>query len=690
MHKERVTRPGSGSRTDVSTPQVQRKAAGKVTRTSKLSRDRAPAIQRKASVADTRAPARDAREQSMDSWMDMAHRGLSAQTRPGPDAGPDAEGSGATPAPGGGSRLSAAVQAKMEQSFGADLSAVRIHEGPDARAMGALAYAQGTHIHFAPGQYDPGSQRGQELLGHELAHVVQQAQGRVPATAQAKGMNINDDSSLEREADEMGARAARGERASGSGGAVVAPGGSAAPGGRAPVAQGFFEIAREDLKNGRYRDEGSDEPVERGVDVSGGGKFHANRRMNDSRTFLDDKKTNIKSYKPEKNPPDLRVSDSCQMAIESTDLTRRQPKVFFATDAVLERSIADLAKTGSHFTLEKAGGSILIEDHEGNKQTLHRIHAVNKSDDTRGNTMTSPQNCDQMAEWVTGWESLGNQRPILGGEKQNMIWEQDIGHQAAAFMLAHQSTVEDDEAAWEKAALESEMYSARVSEVEVPKVVTNVRVKIRTEKKKLAQLQADLDEMRVLSIGRIVGKKSVTTWLTDDQARALEDKGYAVEILETLNQPVKDKETKAAAASFVTDDVGARFTKMMGAKEGLAEQYGINEHAVARVGDAFVTFSLGARDGEGKVKDFASGGEKTPRWGEHWGGVVATDGGDYITLENYARKDEDNGNTPHSETRAFFQMYGSKRDQTWHEQHVRSGEFANPLTLSFANKNRAE
>ena len=114
------------------------------------------------------------------------------------------------PAPGGGAKLPEDVQAQMETAFGADFSAVRIHEGPQAAAVGALAYTQGTDIHFQPGQYDPRSRHGRELLGHELTHVVQQSQGRVHATTQAKGVAINNDSSLEREADEMGARAARG------------------------------------------------------------------------------------------------------------------------------------------------------------------------------------------------------------------------------------------------------------------------------------------------------------------------------------------------------------------------------------------------------------------------------------------------------------------------------------------------
>ncbi len=119
-----------------------------------------------------------------------------------------------TPASGGpGSPLPDRLRAQMESSMGTDFSSVRVHEGPRASSIGALAYTQNTDIHFAPGQYDPASQGGQELIGHELAHVVQQAQGRVAPTAQAKGAAINNEPALEREADEVGTKAARGEPA---------------------------------------------------------------------------------------------------------------------------------------------------------------------------------------------------------------------------------------------------------------------------------------------------------------------------------------------------------------------------------------------------------------------------------------------------------------------------------------------
>ena len=123
-----------------------------------------------------------------------------------------------------GGSMEPAVQAKMERSFGTSFADVRVHEGPQAAAMGAAAYTQGTDVHFAPGQYAPDRAEGQELLGHELAHVVQQRQGRVsPDARSGKDAPINSDPALEAEADAAGARAARGEAAHvGSAGAPVA------------------------------------------------------------------------------------------------------------------------------------------------------------------------------------------------------------------------------------------------------------------------------------------------------------------------------------------------------------------------------------------------------------------------------------------------------------------------------------
>ncbi len=90
-----------------------------------------------------------------------------------------------------------------------DLSHVRVFpDSPRPGGLDALALTQDREIHLAPGQFQPDTDAGRRLLGHELTHYAQQMDGRVTATTQAKGQPINDQPSLEREADVVGARIA--------------------------------------------------------------------------------------------------------------------------------------------------------------------------------------------------------------------------------------------------------------------------------------------------------------------------------------------------------------------------------------------------------------------------------------------------------------------------------------------------
>ncbi len=80
-----------------------------------------------------------------------------------------------------GTPLSTPTRAFMEPRFGQDFSRVRIHTGErasqSAHAIHATAYAAGSHIAFAAGEFAPDTSRGRHLLAHELAHVVQQPDG---------------------------------------------------------------------------------------------------------------------------------------------------------------------------------------------------------------------------------------------------------------------------------------------------------------------------------------------------------------------------------------------------------------------------------------------------------------------------------------------------------------------------------
>jgi len=90
---------------------------------------------------------------------------------------------GAGPAAGGraGRPLDAAVRGHFEAAFGQDLGNVRVHDDagmrPPLMSIGAVAFAHGDDIAFAPGAYRPDTPVGRHLLAHEIAHVVQQRGG---------------------------------------------------------------------------------------------------------------------------------------------------------------------------------------------------------------------------------------------------------------------------------------------------------------------------------------------------------------------------------------------------------------------------------------------------------------------------------------------------------------------------------
>lgn len=89
------------------------------------------------------------------------------------------------------------LKAGVESLSGISMDDVKVHYNSDKPIqLGALAYTKGTDIHIAPGR--------EKYLPHETWHVVQQAQGRVRATTQMKGVAMNDNMLLEKEADEMG------------------------------------------------------------------------------------------------------------------------------------------------------------------------------------------------------------------------------------------------------------------------------------------------------------------------------------------------------------------------------------------------------------------------------------------------------------------------------------------------------
>lgn len=104
----------------------------------------------------------------------------------------------------GGQPLEQPTQERMEAVMGYDFSQVRVHNGPESdelnQQLGAKAFTTGQDIFFRGGAYDPQAAEGQQLIAHELTHVVQQGTGTVSGAGDRMTVNPPGDT-FEQQAD---------------------------------------------------------------------------------------------------------------------------------------------------------------------------------------------------------------------------------------------------------------------------------------------------------------------------------------------------------------------------------------------------------------------------------------------------------------------------------------------------------
>jgi hypothetical protein len=105
-----------------------------------------------------------------------------------------------------GASLPPAVAAILGRAYDHDLSNARLHTGGTAgrttKDLGARAFSIGSDVYMGAGEYAPGTAAGNELLAHELAHVVQYERSQATGTPLQPGVSKRSES-VEQEASTM-------------------------------------------------------------------------------------------------------------------------------------------------------------------------------------------------------------------------------------------------------------------------------------------------------------------------------------------------------------------------------------------------------------------------------------------------------------------------------------------------------
>jgi hypothetical protein len=486
-----------------------------------------------------------------------------------------------------GRPLPAGVRSDMQALFGVDLSEVRVHDDGQAARLGAAAFAHGSDIHVASRALDPAAPAGRFLLAHELAHVLQQRAGRLPADA-ARSAGLVQQPALEREATTLGERVAAGESVRVPGAPRSADGASVTP-----ALQGYVLHNSATATAGKVKNFASTTSF--AAQSERGGSF-MEAATNAPRI----------RYRAQSQ---IRISKNGKMAIEDSDLSHRQPKFFYATPSIVKESNKKLGKVGSAFELKTDAAETLTFKFGGTKRSLVLVHARNTKQDNEGLNVTIAQQCDATVKEVIGY--------------------------------------------------------GRYVEADLRRPPRN--------------FPANQGARTTLYEGVI--QYYVADELSGGNLSANIDLEHHADNLEAEQESI----ATAYGTAMHTHQAGPANANL----DKAARQMRVNEYADPGVGEGYVTYKLGVTDTvANQLRDnyhgrIVNAPSNANMWGYHWGGVVAKDGSDVVTLENYSRAHEDALSDTGADRRAYFQMYGAGT-QSWHTKWsalpaVKS--FVNPVTM---------
>ena len=146
------------------------------------------------------------------------------------------------------------------------------------------------------------------------------------------------------------------------------------------------------------------------------------------------------------------------------------------------------------------------------------------------------------------------------------------------------------------------------------------------------------------------------------------------------SKPTATQQDQRAYANFL--DVISNDLQQLGQNQAnnqamlaARQELKINEFMNPTIGKAIATVSLATQQ---QVNDATQQGRDLFEY--HWGTVVAKDGEDYITMENYVRDKQKRETLSSGDPLFFFKMYGTvENTQKWHTAQLATGSFLNPV-----------
>ena len=326
------------------------------------------------------------------------------------------------------------------------------------------------------------------------------------------------------------------------------------------------------------------------------------------------------------DPLALRVSEDGRMAVEDSDLSGRQAKVFYAAPGVWQASNAALTESRYELFAERADAITVTLG--ANQYALDRVLPRTSA-----------------AEMKKATKALPLHKRLFGKAPKRDPSEQGLGLE-----------VESDCINVALAIIGTHVHGDSAREVNV---------------------------LGGAGASRSFGEYRATLALLAAAPGVDDDNGWPVELWRRIM--AGDPSIGAALGELdwarnlnpdAMKGIAAKYAKLLEDEPetavAVARSLRVNVHAEPSVGEAYESYSIFDPTSPPPLWE----GQERTGWGQHIGAVVAESAGDRVTLENYARKHEfgDVRKGPDY----YFQMYGppSRPDQTWHHAWTAGAEKA--------------
>lgn len=406
-----------------------------------------------------------------------------------------------------------------------------------------------------------------------------------------------------------------------------------------------------------------------------------------------------------------RQADSGEIMVESNGSPGYRSKELYAASSAITRANAELAATESFMSLKEAGeyrGMKKVEPKyvgPGSKdkkfQQYDKVPEKDTPVETEGSGMVMPSDCNKAARVIMGVMNDGV-NPVQPEEENAEMGVDNMGaHSRRNFNMAK---VGGGVPTLVESGALSSLTDSMIAYMDIVKTRSIYANDLVGPIDRFALRKATIDKARneasyPVAYRILYDIKTQTPVLYNDFTKwAGLDASALPQVGDALVTYIPD----GATGNGVTRNprVYAAFVKLLmkeqNIEEGVAKQrlqeIGIEENTTyAMVRDILINQGLGNKTfGADIDAKFTQAISDNDLWNKHWGGVVMTDGGDYVTLENDASTDTDL-KMGKLNTGWGFAMYGSKKEgQSFHEQMMATGDFGNFASTNRFQKPRTE